>query len=99
MKKQAIMGHHQQSVPIIPLPCQVIELLLDRGAHIDAPNRQGWTALHRAACNGCEAACRLLLRRGASIHALTTDYSIPLHLAAKYNQLGVMHLLLDLGSR
>jgi len=51
----------------------VIELLLDRGAIIDAANRLGWTACHRAAYCGRVAALRVLLRRGASILALNGD--------------------------
>jgi ankyrin repeat protein len=43
-------------------------------------------------------ACRLLLHRGASIHAVTKAGSTALHLAAANNHLGVMELLLQLGA-
>lgn len=76
-----------------------MDLLLDRNASVDAPNKAGWTALHRAAYNGRVAACRQLLRRGASIHGMTVDCCTPLHLAAKNHHLGVMELLLDMGAR
>jgi ankyrin repeat protein len=82
-----------------PLPLQACTLLLDRGGQVDAPNREGWTALHRAACNGAVGTARLLIHRGASLHGLTNNHATPLHLAAQYNQLTVMNLLLELGSR
>ncbi len=43
----------------------VATLLLDAGAEVDAANRMGMTALHRAALHGSKAVARVLLRRGA----------------------------------
>lgn len=43
----------------------VAMLLLDAGADVDAANRLGMTALHRAALHGAKAVARVLLRRGA----------------------------------
>ena len=43
----------------------VATLLLDAGADVDAANRSGMTALHRAALHGAKAVARVLLRRGA----------------------------------
>lgn len=43
----------------------VISLLLDRGAQVDAAQQAGWTALHAAAHHGDAATARLLLARGA----------------------------------
>lgn len=77
---------------------QMLEMLLDRGAPVDAHNKAGYTAMHRAALNGRVGACRLLLRRGASIHAVTKAGCTALHLAASNNHLGVMELLLQLGA-
>lgn len=61
---------------------QMMELLMDRGSAADAPNKQGWTALHRAAYTGYAAACRLMLRRGAGLNAVTREGRTALHLAA-----------------
>ena len=43
----------------------VIELLLDRGARVNQPNRDGGTALHSAAFLGRVSITRLLLKAGA----------------------------------
>ena len=46
---------------------RVAELLLDRGANIDAQNNMGWSALHCASHKGHEEVVKLLLWRGASV--------------------------------
>lgn len=52
----------------------VHDLLLDRGAVIDAKDKDGWTALTRAA-RGCFAMVATLLRRGATVNARDNDGS------------------------
>lgn len=61
---------------------QMMEMLMDRGSAVDAGNKGGWTALHRAALTGRVPACRLLLRRGAGLNSITKDGRTALHLAA-----------------
>lgn len=86
--------------PLTPCwPLQVVELLLDRGALIDATDQDGWTPLHQAAYSGRLPTCRVLLQRGASLLALTNDHSTALHLAARQNQLSVAEMLLEAGAR
>eukprot|EP00882_Tetradesmus_deserticola_P003540 GHRQ01003748.1.p2 GENE.GHRQ01003748.1~~GHRQ01003748.1.p2 ORF type:complete len:115 (+),score=31.87 GHRQ01003748.1:925-1269(+) len=60
----------------------MMEMLMDRGSAVDAGNKGGWTALHRAALTGRLPACRLLLRRGAGLNSITKDGRTALHLAA-----------------
>ena len=45
----------------------VTQLLVDRGADVDARDAWGYTALQRAATNNCVAAARVLLAAGASL--------------------------------
>ena len=49
----------------IPVPVELIELLLDAGASLNRVNRQNMTPLDVAASTGREDLCRLLLERGA----------------------------------
>jgi ankyrin repeat protein len=56
----------------------VIELLLQRGARVDARNDVGETPLHGAAGWWCWASMRLLLDRGAEVDALDEQGRTPL---------------------
>ncbi|PON19964.1 pfs domain-containing protein, partial [Trichoderma gamsii] len=77
---------------------EVVKLLLDRGASVEAKNNDGSTPLHDAAQNGRLDVAKLLLDRGASVKAENKDGSTPLHDAAQNGQLDVAELLLDRGA-
>ncbi len=62
--------------------CAAVTRLLDRDVAIDAPNKEGLTALHVAAAAGQLAAARLLMERGARANALSEHGDTPLHAAA-----------------
>ena len=51
--------------------CDVVRLVLERGAKIEERDAEGWRALHYAAWSGNADMLGLLLRRGAYPHALT----------------------------
>jgi ankyrin repeat protein len=72
-----------------------IEILLDRGARIEAKDKDGRTALHLTASNGHEATARLLLERGAEIESTENDGQTALHLAARNGHVDTVRLLLD----
>jgi ankyrin repeat protein len=60
-----------------------INLLLAAGAEIDAPDKNGATALHRAVRTRCAAAVRGLLDAGAKANARNKPGSTPFHLAVQ----------------
>jgi len=60
----------------------LLQLLLDRGAAIDAKTADGWTALHSATYWGQAEVMTKLIRRGADVNSRTTGSHSPLHLAA-----------------
>jgi Ankyrin repeats (3 copies) len=62
------------------------------------PETLGWTALHRAAYNGHEAAIRLLLEKGADIKATDQQGGTALHWAARNGQEAAIRLLLEKGA-
>ncbi|KAI0263653.1 ankyrin repeat-containing domain protein, partial [Gloeopeniophorella convolvens] len=77
----------------------VVQLLLDRGASIDAAKNNGGTALHIASLNGHLEIVRLLLDRGASIGAAENNGGgTALHIASLNGHLEVVRLLLDRGA-
>ncbi len=69
------------------------------GAAQEAGNREGWTALHRAAYNGRTTTAEVLLQNSASTNCLTAQGDTPLHLACRNNHLPLVHLLLEWKAR
>jgi ankyrin repeat protein len=59
----------------------ITELLLKRGATVDAANAQGLTPLHVAARVGSLEIAKLLVNRGAKIDAADKSHYTPLHYA------------------
>ncbi len=62
---------------------QTIQCLLDQGAEIDAPDKNGATPLHRAVRTRCAGAVRCLLRAGADPALKNKPGSTPFHLAVQ----------------
>ena len=56
---------------------EMVRLLLDRGADVNAPNFWGGTAITAAAVSGDPEATRLLIRHGADVNA-NDDGAVPL---------------------
>ncbi|KAH7268708.1 hypothetical protein B0J15DRAFT_510518 [Fusarium solani] len=76
----------------------VVQLLLDRGALIEAADKVGRTPLWRAAANEREAVVRLLLDRGAHIEAADKWGLTPLWYAVERRHEAIVRLLLDRGA-
>jgi ankyrin repeat protein len=72
--------------------------LLDRGAAIDAKDREGKTALAKAAEADKLPLIRLLLERGANVNARAVGGSTPLFYAAEQDRGAVIALLLERGA-
>jgi hypothetical protein len=73
----AARGHHELSTPAAAAAA-VVELLLQRGARVDARDRDGAVPLHGAARRGFLKAMRLLLDHGAEVNARDDVASTPL---------------------
>ena len=76
----------------------IVQLLLSKGASIEAPNYYNHTPLHHAAWCGHTSTVELLLSKGASIEAMDKDNDTPLHLAALYGHTSTVELLLSKGA-
>jgi ankyrin repeat protein len=61
----------------------VVRLLIEHGADVNAKGMGGFTALHVAAGKGYRDIVELLLLNGADVNAKTRDLSTPLHMAVE----------------
>ena len=62
---------------------ETIQCLLDAGAEINTPDKNGATPLHRAVRTRCAAAVKCLLQRGADALLKNKPGSTPFHLAVQ----------------
>ena len=76
----------------------IVQLLLTKGASIEAGNLLNHTPLHRAAFYGHTSTVELLLSKGASIEATNKVNDTPLHLAAKHGNTSIVDLLISKGA-
>ncbi|NIJ83396.1 quinoprotein dehydrogenase-associated probable ABC transporter substrate-binding protein [Xanthomonas arboricola] len=76
----------------------LVGLLLDAGAHLDARDGSGWTALMKAAwANDADSVARLLGKR-APVDTVSSDGWSALDLAVSYADVGVVQALLKAGA-
>ena len=75
----------------------VLRLLVEKGADLNAKERDGKTALMKAA-ERHETTVRLLLEKGADMNAIDKGGSTVLMIAAKYEREAVARLLLEKGA-
>jgi ankyrin repeat protein len=59
----------------------VVELLLAKGANVNAKINDGFTPLYEAASNGQKDVTELLLAKGADVNAKDNDGKTPLQVA------------------
>lgn len=63
---------------------------MDNNAKVNTAGEDGWTALHYASSKGHLSIAKLLIDRGADIHATNKDNLTPYHNAAGMNHLFVI---------
>lgn len=72
----------------------IVSLLLQHGAAVNACSDGGWTPLHNACDKGCEAIVQILLRAGAHVNSQLLNGVTALHLAAQGGHREVVECLL-----
>ncbi|MCE9507211.1 MAG: ankyrin repeat domain-containing protein [Alphaproteobacteria bacterium] len=77
---------------------ETVELLLDKGAGISAPDRNGWPPLTHAAWHGQEAILDFLVKRGAAVDAKDNHGQTPLMRAAAAGRTRTVGRLLAKGA-
>jgi ankyrin repeat protein len=76
----------------------MVDLLLQRGATIEAKGSNGSTPLWIAAAGGHLDAMKLLLKKGAATEAKDNDGSTALWIATQKGHFGAVRLLLEKGA-
>ena len=71
----------------------IVRMLIEAGADVNAWQQKGYTALHTAASNGDLETARLLLLHGADTGATTDDGKTPADLAESKGQTAILDLL------
>jgi len=77
---------------------QIIQLLLDHGASLEAVGTEDVNALHFAALNDMIHGADFLIGKGVEISKTCTDERTPLILAAQHGHLAIIRLLLAKGA-
>ena len=60
---------------------EIVRMLVESGAPVNAKQHGGWTALHAAADNGDEEMIKILLQHGADLQAQNDDGKTPVQIA------------------
>ncbi len=77
---------------------EIVKVLVENGAEIDATNSEDRTALQGASNNGHKAVVAYLLENGADVHHGIEHGSTAIHLAASYGFSEIVQLLIDNGA-
>jgi ankyrin repeat protein len=76
----------------------IVQLLLDKGTHVNAADGYGRTPLHWASYNGYVKVIQLLLEKGPDVNATEKDGQTPLYWASENGHVEAVQLLLEKGA-
>ncbi|RDW85731.1 hypothetical protein BP5796_04056 [Coleophoma crateriformis] len=76
----------------------IVKLLVEKGADINAADMNGRTLLYRASENGHIDVVKLLLEKGADVNATDKNGWTPLCTASQHRHIDVVKLLLEMGA-
>ena len=82
-----------EPAPSAKVGIDMVKVLVERGANLEAKDVEGYTALHWACRKGRVEAAHCLLELGADLYAQNKYGSTALHLAVMHNHLDVVQLL------
>ena len=71
----------------------LVALLLNNGANVNAKTNSGWTALHHAARDGLTDVAKQLISHGANVAAKNNSGFDPMYYAVRRNRTEIVELL------
>lgn len=77
---------------------EIVELLLEHGAHVDAQNSEKSTALHIAVNNGLSDIAQVIIKHGANVNMPNDQMLTPLHLAVLRCHKDIVEVLMKNGA-
>ena len=78
---------------------ELVNLLLENGAEVDARNHDGITALMTSVLHGHAPTARMLISRGADVKSVDTHHRTALMFASMAGSLACIRVLLAVGAR
>jgi cytohesin len=78
---------------------EIVELLITKGANVNAKEEKGWTPLHFAAYYGHEEIVELLITKGANVNAKANDGRTPIDWAITQDNTETADLLRKHGAK
>jgi len=78
---------------------EIVELLIAKGADVNAKATNDWTPLHMAALAGHKGVVEVLIAKGADVNAKNNESQKPLDIARRQNRMDIVTLLRQHGAK
>lgn len=97
---EKVRGEYPLNIAAVFGPAELVTVLLDAGADIERPDRNGLRPLHNAVLSGHKDIVALLLKRGAAVNSRDNQGRTPLlgFAASAGSNLGIAQILLAAGA-
>lgn len=80
---------------VINIQVDIVKMLLDEGADVNAPDTKGMTALHYAVLAENEAIVQMLVARGSYLNGRNDNFETPLSVAVVQRNVNIVNILLQ----
>jgi len=77
---------------------EIVKLLIEAGADVNAKSNEGDTALHDTVLKNRVEIARMLIKAGADVNAKYNEGNTALHWAARLNNVKIVRILIEAGS-
>lgn len=98
LSKYSVQSHSILPVAAEEGDLEIVKMLLEHGAEIDAINSEDRTALQKASIKGHKAVVAYLLDHGGDVRHADRDGVTSVHLAVQYGFMEIAQLLIDSGA-